>query len=867
LGVRGYVGLFGAAMALLGGTAALAQPAPFDLDGPVLEARVTRGAVTLPIGEVPSLAPGDRLWIRADLPGTQSAQYLLVTAFLRGSTNPPPASWFYRCDTWAGKCAQQGLTVTVPPDAQQLLVFLAPRTNGDFNTLVGAVQARPGVFVRASQGLNQAMLDRSRLRVYLSDLQRLEQTDPDRLQQAAPLLARSLAIKVNEKCLDRMPALQAPCLMNGDEALVMNDGHSTSIVEALTAGPASDLAMEASFTPQLGYGYYSPYVASVLDVARLLGSFRTAQYQYIPALALPQSERLSLVLNAAPSFQNPKSVMVTALPAVEGPQLPPLHAVDPKDIYCARKSSLVLPVEGAPLVFSTAYAHDLRLRLVGENAQSIDLPVTADAAQGGFVVATSGVTGANLGDRVHGSLHGYWGFEPYEGPSFQLVNTHSENWQLPDQEKGSLIVGRENTLHLQAGSVSCIDGIMLRDPAGKELKAEWKPIDAGKVELKLPLQDAQPGTLTLLVEQYGASAPDPVALQAFAEAGHLDAFTLHAGDTSGALQGSRLDQVMGLSFRGVAFAPGALTVNHGSDTLLMTAQDPKAADALHQGDAANAQVRLKDGRVLAVHATVDAPRPSVALISASVQLAASDRDGNILLADPHELPQDARLIFSVRARLPASFAYDEVIEVATADETATTTLSLAGGSITLERSSVAVAVLDAALAFGPSVFGPLKFRVTLAGSAGDWQPLATLVRLPVLADLRCPATPELACKLSGAKLFLVDSLSVDRQFTHPVPVPDGFPGYTLPIPQPTDGRLYLKLRDDPDVVNPVTVQVVALPPSAEESARAEARHAAAQSPLATPAPSPSPSPSPSPAAGLSPAPAPAPAPMPAAPRE
>jgi hypothetical protein len=794
----------------------------------------------------------------------------MVTAFLRGSTNPPPASWFYRCDTWAGKCAQQGLTITVPPDAQQLLVFLAPRTSGDFNTLVGAVRARPGVFVRASQDLNQAMLDRSRLRVYLHDLQLLEQSDPDRLQQAAPLLARSLAIKVNEKCLERMPALQAPCLMEGDEALIMNDGHSTSIVEALTAAPASDLAMEASYTPQLGYGYYSPYVASVLDMARLLGSFRTAKYQYIPALALPQSERLSLALNAAPSFQDPKSVIVVALPAIEGPQPPPLHAVDPKEIYCARKSSLLLPVEGAPLVFSTTYAHDLQLRLVGEGGHSIELPATTDATQGGFVVATTGVSGANLGDRVRGSLHGYWGFEPYEGPTFQLVNTHAENWQVPDQDKGSLIVGRENTINLKAGSVSCIDDIMLRDPAGKEFKPVWKPVQPGELELKLPLQEAQPGALTLLVGQFGASAPEPIALQAFAEAGHLDSFTVHAGDTSGVLQGSRLDEVASLSFRGIAFAPGALTVTHGTDTLLMTAPTPEAASALHQGDVANAQVRLKDGRLLGVRATVDAPRPSVVLISSSVQLSAADRDGNIELADPDELPQDARLIFSVRAREPAAFAYDERIEIATADESASTTLSLAGGSITLERSAVAVAVLDAALAFGPSVFGPLKFRVTLAGSIGDWQPLATLVRLPVLADLRCPSTPELACQLSGAKLFLVDSLSIDRQFSHPVQVPDGFPGYTLPIPQPTDGRLYLRLRDDPAVINPVTVQVAALPPSAAEIARAEARHAAA-APAAQSAPAAlaqaqaqaqAQAPAPAPALAPTPTPTPAPTPIP-----
>src|SRR3569832_1549672 len=113
--------------------------------------------------------------------------------------------------------------------------------------------------------------------------------------------------------------------------------------------------MEASFTPQLSYGYYSPYIASVLDIARIFDSFRTAQYQYIPALAMQQGEQLALTLNAPPSFHNPKSVIVVALPAVEQARLPPLHAVDPKATFCHRKSFLVLFVVGVLLVFSTFF--------------------------------------------------------------------------------------------------------------------------------------------------------------------------------------------------------------------------------------------------------------------------------------------------------------------------------------------------------------------------------------------------------------------------------------------------------------------------------------------------------------------------------
>src|ERR1700726_4339625 len=497
-----------ALLALLAAVAAHAQqPAPFDLAGPSLAVTVTRGQQTLPITQVPNLAPGDRLWIQADFPASQAAHYLMVAAFLRGATNPPPQNWFFSCETWTAKCMQNGLTITVPPDAQQVLVFLAPETGGDFRTLVSAVMGRPGAFVRSSQDLNQASLDRARLEKYLSAVRSMNETDPSRLKDVAPLLARSLSIKLDDKCLDRNPLLQAPCLMQGQSSLILNDGHSTSIVEALTTGPASDLAMEASFTPQLNYGYYSPYIASVLDIARIFDSFRTAQYQYIPALASPHGDKLALALNTAPSFHNPQSV---------------------------------LAVDGPPLVFSTAYAHGLTLNLTGKDGKSIDLPATADAVQGGYVIDTAALHSAGLGDSVHASLQGYWGFERYHGPGFLLMNTHAKTWELAAGDEDALVVGRQDTVHLQADSVSCVDGIMLKDPAGKELKADWKPVKPNELEVKLPLQGAKPGAMTLLGTQYGASQPQPISIQTFSEASHFDDFAIHAGDLQGTLKGSRL---------------------------------------------------------------------------------------------------------------------------------------------------------------------------------------------------------------------------------------------------------------------------------------------------------------------------------------
>jgi hypothetical protein len=101
-------------LAIILAATAHAVPAPFDLAGPTLDVKITRGTQTLPASEVPNLAAGDLIWIKADLPATQSAHYLMVIAFLSGSTNPPPESWFFPCKTWTGKCGHDGLTVTVP---------------------------------------------------------------------------------------------------------------------------------------------------------------------------------------------------------------------------------------------------------------------------------------------------------------------------------------------------------------------------------------------------------------------------------------------------------------------------------------------------------------------------------------------------------------------------------------------------------------------------------------------------------------------------------------------------------------------------------------------------------------------------------
>ena len=76
-------------------------------------------------------------------PEDQSAHYLLIVAFLRGATNPPPENWFIKAETWSKQVREEGIVVTVPQDAQQALLFLAPETGGDFGSLRPRCAAGP----------------------------------------------------------------------------------------------------------------------------------------------------------------------------------------------------------------------------------------------------------------------------------------------------------------------------------------------------------------------------------------------------------------------------------------------------------------------------------------------------------------------------------------------------------------------------------------------------------------------------------------------------------------------------------------------------------------------------------------------------
>jgi len=858
---------------LLCSTSVLADPARFDLAGPKVEVRVTRDGVTLPIAQVPNLKAGDKLWLHPDFPPTQSVKYLLVVAFLRGTTNPPPDNWFSRIETWNRSVQSEGTFVTVPDEAQQVILFLAPETGGDFGTLRSAVKGRPGIFVRASQDLNEAGFEQARIEKYLNSMRNVDPADPKALSEHSTLLARTLALKPNDNCFKQPVDAQYNCLTQSGNQILLDDGHGQTIASALSNGPASDFINQASYTQAVGGGLYSAYVGAIVDLVRLTSMLHTAQYQYIPAIAFPSDQELNLRLNAPPSFHNPKSVIVIGLPAIQAAAPPPLRAADPKQVACLLRPDLVLGLEGAPLVFSTSFAHELTLH-VNSPEHIHDVPIVPDAFRGGLVVAPksqrellpvsasaqgsdndgdddSGIVTVPVSDSapgaksstapskpsdpkpaptpppsfppgtVTGTVSGMWGFDRFIGPTLPLQNVPGKGWKLVTTDP--LIVGQDNHLTLASTGSACVEAIISDAVPGVETKLDWKPADKpDEVSLKLPLKFLNTDTVQIAIKQYGTPALDTVTAKTYSEPAKLESLTLHAGDTSATLTGSSLDQVKLLELKGLIYTPSHDASAAESKSELSLTLDAKASDAkalesktgspkLDTGEKLTATATLKDGRTLTLPFTVSPARPVVTLLSKGID---QPKGSPIHLAQ-EEIPINDKLTFFLKSS--ENYPRGQQIEIASVDDSLHAKLSIADGTLVLQNKHTVLATLEPLKVFGPSAFGPLHLRaIAPDGTTGDWIPLATLVRLPTLTDIHCPARArQQPCTIEGTDLYLVDAFSTDAAFTSPTQVPEGFVGTSVSIPHPADTTFYVRLRDDPSTTDQVTLPILPAPAASQ----------------------------------------------------
>jgi hypothetical protein len=648
------------------------------------------------------------------------------------------------------------------------------------------------------------------------------------------MAARSLGIKINESCFEKPAEEQASCLSQNSEGMVLDDANAQSLVGQLVNGSTLDLMNAISSTAMAGGGAYSPYVGAVVDMAKILSSLHTAHFQYIPALALPRADSLNLRLNMPPSFRNPMSVVVVALPPIGAARPEPLHPVNPEEDFCALKPGLVLPAEGAPLVFATELAHDLVLHVEPHDAnldakgQEVDIPLAVDAERGGLI---PGEKIPSLPDgELRAEVRGKWGFDDWEGPQFQLVTAQPGKWSVNAADRSALVVGRDDTIELDGETSDCVEKVTATIDEGPTIPLTWKSPKPDELEVTIPLKERGPGPVNLEVDEFGLAKPDRVKMVAYAAAASLDGLNLNSGDKTALLRGTRLDEVAKAQVDGISFTPSSLNRVENLDQLQMDAAGSTVG--LEAGKPYVALVDLKDGRTLKAPVTVELPRPKVTLLSEGVQEDAAT-PSPVAMSRPDDLPVDGRLVFFLKSEVPAEFPRDEKVEVAAADSSFHTTLGLSDGSLMLEDAHTAVANLEPLARFGSSAFGPVRVRAISAdGAAGDWVPLGTLVRIPGFKELRCPRAAAKPCLLSGTDLFLATSFSATATFEKPVSVPPEFTGTELVVPHPVKGALYLKLRDDPASQETLTLPVTLIASPTPPAAAKPLTHAPAAAPVA-----------------------------------
>ena len=809
-------------------TALRADNARFDLEGPKIDIRVTRGSATLPIAEVPNLQPGDKIWVKADLPASQSNHLLLIVAFLRGTTNEPPDSWFTKIETWDKKTVE-GTTITVPAEAQQAILFVAPETGGDFNTLRSAVKGRPGLFIRADVDLNEASFEQQRIERYLAAMKTVPQNDEKAIHERSAKLASTLNLKPNADCFKKPVEQQVNCLTQSSAPVLLDDGHGQSIAESVSTGPSSDFINAASYTQPVGAGLYSAYVGAVVDLVHLVSLMRTAVYQYIPAISFPQDSTLNLKLNAPPSFNKPKSVIVIGLPAIQKAMPPPLHPHDPNQVACLLQPKMTLLLEGAPLVYSTGFAHDLTLHLNRTGAVS-ELPLAPEAYEGGLAVTNEHERevlhvggnpqptnadvkiGAASDLTITGTIRGYWGFDAFEGPTLTLQQVNGKDWKIVGDTP--LFAGQDNHLTLKGNGTACVQHIALTNKENKDVDVTFKPDpgpNPGKnpgseqskeikdtLALDISLKKVQPGGYSLAIQQYGDSHTENVSLTAYTGDIHLDGLKIHRGDNTAILTGEGLKDVVSAQIDNQTFMPA----DSGNDDRTVHLS---ARAGVSPGDGKDATVKLKDGRTMTVKISLQDPRPSLTLLSFNDKAVQLNGALSVTLGAKNDLSLNGKLTFVVETK--DVFPRKQTIEVATVGGSVHTSLSLADNNLVLQDEHTAIATLDPLKAFGQSAFGKLQMRpVAEDGTSGDWTPLGTLVRTPQITAIHCTTADAPTCTIDGSGLFLVRSFSARKDFAKPAEVPTGFAENTFTVPTPADGTtLYLKLRDDPDAVATVTL--------------------------------------------------------------
>ena len=214
----------------------------------------------------------------------------------------------------------------------------------------------------------------------------------------------------------------------------------------------------------------------------------------------------------------------------------------------------------------------------------MDLPLRADAFEGGLVVASQperkplddvmgkvndatkpqGKVGSATDLTITGTVEGFWGFDHFVGPTLTHQQMDGKEWKIVGNAQ--LMAGQDSKLTLKGDGTGCVEHIALRPAEGaknaKDIDVKYQPAkdDGAKLQkdtlaLDVSLKSVEPGGYSLGIKQYGDENQERVPLTAYNAQIKLDAVTIHAGDKMAVLKGKGLGSVVSVEMDGQTFTP------------------------------------------------------------------------------------------------------------------------------------------------------------------------------------------------------------------------------------------------------------------------------------------------------------------------
>ena len=192
---------------------------------------------------------------------------------------------------------------------------------------------------------------------------------------------------------------------------------------------------------------------------------------------------------------------------------------------------------------------------------SVDLPATANAERGGFVVDARALQSSSVSGTVTGQLRGEWGFDPWNGPDFAFTNSRPQEWTFAAGETSAVTAADKISLHLQADSVVCVQGVTVDTPQGKTEKTTITRTPPRLLEVNLPITKSSQGVYTLVVSEYGQTKPEKVPVHVYPPSAVVTGLILHAGDDRAVMTGTHLQEVTTVEMSGTIFHAGPMKHN------------------------------------------------------------------------------------------------------------------------------------------------------------------------------------------------------------------------------------------------------------------------------------------------------------------